>query len=79
MTQTGLDRTWKAVSWLSDGIWILVLVTLAIAFLGSGIFAGKPGLVVCGIGWTLGLIAPVFLRKSAANNSLKPSPLRGSA
>lgn len=77
MTRTGLDRTWKALSWLSDGIWNLVLVTFAIAFLGSGIFAGNPGLVVCGIGWTLGLIAPVFLRGSAAKRLAWPLRIVG--
>jgi len=66
MTQTVLAKTWKAVTWLADGIWALVLVVLAVAFVGSGIFTGKPGLVICGIGWTLGLLVPLLLKSPAA-------------
>ena len=66
MTQTVLAKTWKAFTWLADGVWTLVLVMLAIAFIGSGVFTGKLGLVVCGIGWTVGLIFPFLLRDLAA-------------
>lgn len=77
MTQTVLAKTWKAFSWLADGILALVLMMLAITFLGSGIFTGKLGSVVCGIGWTLGLLVPFLLKSPATRRFVWPLRIVG--
>ena len=62
MTETLLAKTWKAFDRLSKAAWIIVIVLLAIAFIVSGLAWGKMGVLWCGIGWIVGMIAPLFLK-----------------
>jgi hypothetical protein len=63
MTQPVLARTMKAVDWLGSAYVTTIMLLLAVAFIGSGIISDKPGLLVCGAGWTLGMVLPHFLRQ----------------
>jgi hypothetical protein len=62
MTEPAFAKPMKAFNRLSSVIWIIVLALFAIAFVGSGIFTGKPGPVICGVGWILLFIVPLFCK-----------------
>lgn len=67
MAEHSLSRIFKTADRPASIIWTAVLVILAVTFIGSGVFTGKLGLVICGIGWVIFFIAPLFFKGSGSN------------
>ena len=65
MALAAAAKVLKAVYWLSSALMVMLSVLFFGAFLGSGILTGKPGLVVCGIGWAL-IMVPIYYRQHPA-------------
>ena len=63
MTQPVPAKTMKAFDWLGSAYATTIMLLLAVAFIGSGIISDKPGLVVCGAGWALGMVFPHCFRQ----------------
>lgn len=72
-----MPKALNAAHWLTSALMVAFSVLLAGAFLGSGFLAGKPGLIVCGIGWAF-VTVPIYYRQHPAKRVTRISVLAGS-
>ena len=60
-----LSKTIKAIEWLTAAFMVAFSVLFAGAFIASGLYTSKLGLIVCGIGWAL-ITVPIYYRQHPA-------------
>ena len=77
MAQRVIPKVFNAAHWLTSALMVAVSVLFAGALLGSGFLSGKPGLIVCGVGWAL-ITVPVYYRQHPAKQVTRGSVLIGS-
>lgn len=78
MNQDVPSKSIRKLDWIMAALVIAFSVLLAGAFLVSGIVVGKPGLVVCGLGWALVTI-PIYFKQHPAKRAKYWSVISGVA